>query len=349
LSGPSPEGSGDPTPAADTVTSVPAADEGSPSTRQPPGAAIFSLDGRAAPGLYLVGWLATVLGLAVLAAVVLSGPGGTGGLVLALISSGLLAVGLVAAAGAQGIDRRARGAMYAGPSPFLVFAASLPIALPGAVLALRVAELAGVDPSSPLGSLIGQVILLVGLALLVRLLVVGPGALGWSEMGLPLPRVNVALGHLASGAVLAVPVILMTAVVSGLLVTALGTRPDSPLPVTHDGTGIALNFLAAVIVAPLGEELFFRGFALTAWDRSLGQRRALIRAALFFAFIHVLTVGGATFGEAASRAVIGFTTRLPVAFVLGWLFLRRRSILAPIGLHATFNGLLLLVAQAAGS
>jgi len=312
-----------------------------------PGSTVFSLEGRAAPGLYLVGWLATVLGFAVLLAVVLAAPGGIGAAVLLLTAVVLLAVGLVSAAGAQGMERRARGATYAGPSPFLVFAASLPVALPVAIVALRLAELAGVDPLSPLASLIGQLILVLGLAALVRLLVVGMGALSWSEMRIRWPGLSAALGHLASGAVYAVPVILVTAIVSGVLVTLLGTQPEPTLPSTREPGGIALNFFAAVVVAPIGEELFFRGFALTAWDRSIGGRGALIRSALFFAFIHVLTVGGATFSEAGAKAIIGFTARVPVALALGWVFLRRRSIFAPIGLHATFNGLLLLIAEMA--
>ena len=314
---------------------------------RPPGSAIFSLEGRSAPGLYLVGWLATVLGLAILLAVLMSAPGGTGALVLLLTATTLLAVGLVAAAGAQGMQRRTRAAAYAGPSPFLVFAASLPIALPIAIVGLRLAEMAGVDPGSPLGSLIGQAVLVLGLVALVRLLVVGTGALSWAEMGIRWPGVASVVRDLAWGAVLAVPVILVTAILAGVLVSLLGTQPDSPLPATREAAGIAFNVLAAVVVAPIGEEIFFRGFSLTAWGRSIGWRQGLIRASLFFAVVHVLTVSGATFSDAAAKAVIGFAVRVPVALALGWVFLRRRSIFAPMGLHAAFNGLLLLIAEAA--
>ena len=38
---------------------------------------------------------------------------------------------------------------------------------------------------------------------------------------------------------------------------------------------------------------------------------------------------------------------LPVAIALGWLFLRRGSIWVPIGLHATFNAILLVLGEAA--
>ena len=43
--------------------------------------------------------------------------------------------------------------------------------------------------------------------------------------------------------------------------------------------------------------------------------------------------------------VIGFVTRLPVAFLLGWLFVRTRSIWASVGLHVAFNATLLLLAE----
>jgi membrane protease YdiL (CAAX protease family) len=257
----------------------------------------------------------------------------------------LLAVGLVAAAGAQGMQRRARQDPYAGPSPFLVFVASIPIALPVAIVALRLGELAGVDPASPLGSVIGQTVLVLGLVLLVRLLVVGTGALSWADMGVRWQGATRVIGDVAWGAVLAVPIILVTAVLAGVLVNLLGTQPDSPLPATKEPTGIALNFLAAVVIAPIGEELFFRGFSLTAWERSIGWRGALIRASLFFAFVHILTVSGPTFSEATAKAAIAFAVRLPVAFALGWVFLQRRSIFASMGLHAAFNGLLLLIAE----
>ena len=101
------------------------------------------------------------------------------------------------------------------------------------------------------------------------------------------------------------------------------------------------------MIAPIGEEIFFRGFSLTAWERTLGWRAALVRSALFFAFVHVLTVGGSSFGDAAAKALIAFVARIPVALALGCVFVQRRSIFAPIGLHATYNGLLLLIAELA--
>jgi membrane protease YdiL (CAAX protease family) len=69
--------------------------------------------------------------------------------------------------------------------------------------------------------------------------------------------------------------------------------------------------------------------------------------ALFFAFAHVLTIGGASAGDAFELALVAFLGRIPVALALGWLFLRRGTIWASFGLHAAFNGLLLILAEMA--
>jgi membrane protease YdiL (CAAX protease family) len=44
---------------------------------------------------------------------------------------------------------------------------------------------------------------------------------------------------------------------------------------------------------------------------------------------------------------VAFLARVPVALALGWLFDMRRSIWASIGLHAAFNGILLVLAEVA--
>ena len=77
-------------------------------------------------------------------------------------------------------------------------------------------------------------------------------------------------------------------------------------------------------------------------------RPAIVRSAVFFAFVHILTLGAAT-DEASAQAVIAFVVRLPIAVALAWAFLRRGSLFAPIGLHAAYNGILMLIAEAARS
>ena len=78
-----------------------------------------------------------------------------------------------------------------------------------------------------------------------------------------------------------------------------------------------------------------------------GATHGLILATFVFAFAHILGVVGSTAGEAFGLAFVAFASRLPVAVALGWLFLQRRSLWASFGLHAAFNGILLVVAEVA--
>jgi membrane protease YdiL (CAAX protease family) len=119
------------------------------------------------------------------------------------------------------------------------------------------------------------------------------------------------------------------------------------LPVASDLGGLLANLLSAAVLAPIGEEVFFRGFATTAWARSSGAGRAIVRGALFFALAHVVTLVDATFAEGAQRALYSFIVLLPVSVALGWLFLGRRSLYASIGLHAAYNAINVLVLVAA--
>ncbi len=333
-----------PPPPTATVPRPPDAEAGDPA-RLPPGAATFTIEGRAAPGLYFVGWIATILGLGVLLVGIMAG-GGQSAVVLTLAGSAVAGLGFVSAAGAQAFERRARGRVFAGPSPFLVFVASLPLTIVAVVLVVAPAAALGLDATSPVATFVSIAATALVYVGLIWLLVVGPGALGWREMGVgPLDRR--ALADLAAGAALALPIVLLTSVLAVILVQVVGAAPDSPLPPSSTALGFLLNLATAAVVAPVGEELFFRGFATTAWVKGMGPVRGLVRGALFFALVHVLTIGGQSFGDAGARALVAFAARIPVALALGWVFLRRRSIYASIGLHASFNGILVVLAELA--
>ena len=113
------------------------------------------------------------------------------------------------------------------------------------------------------------------------------------------------------GALWALPVLVATAPVALALTQLLPVTPVSPLPPAGESVGFALNLLAAAIIAPVGEELLFRGFATTAWVRGMGERRAIVRGALFFAVVHVLTISGSSAGEALGLALVAFAHARP--------------------------------------
>jgi membrane protease YdiL (CAAX protease family) len=317
--------------------SEPATDD----TASRPGIRTFSLEGRAAPGLYLLGWLASIVGIGLVIVASLAG----GGLAaVALLFAGLvsLSVGLIAASGAQAIQRRAEGRPgYAGPSPVLVFAATVVTANLLALIVAVVGRPFGLRGATPAGALIG---LLVNTAVnvgLIRLLVVGTGSLSWQDMAIRRPS-RLARGDIALGAVLGVAVLYLTGLLAVILLQVLA-QPPPQLPEGADATGRLAIVVAAALVAPISEEIFFRGFVTTAWARASSPRRAIVQGGLFFAFTHVLTLGGPTFAVGAQWALFAFLVRLPVSFSLGWIFLYRRSIYASIALHVTFNGLPFLV------
>jgi membrane protease YdiL (CAAX protease family) len=314
----------------------------------PPLGSLFSLSGRPAPGLYTGAWFLALIGaglIAIALAASASGNGAAAGWVAAAAFVVFFLAALVGS-GYQSLVRRATldAQRYRGPSPFLVFAAVFAAANAiGAVVAL-----------SGLGALLtsgGRVLLSVAVvvplyAVLVWVLVVREGALDWRAMGWPVgtPDRRRAPADLAYGAATVVPIVVITAVLGAVLAAVFQVTPPELLPIPQTPADWALDIVVAVVLAPLGEELFFRGFAQTAWTRDLGWRSALVRTAIFFALVHVISTGGADFSEGLRLAVVAVIARLPVAFGLGWVFARTRSIVASIGLHAGFNGLMLLLA-----
>jgi hypothetical protein len=323
------------------VTSDPAQPD---QPRRPLGLTVLTLEGRAAPALFLVGWLASLIGFGATIVAALAGSG-LAGVILFAAGTALLTLGLVAAGGSQAIERRAAGVTaYAGPSPVLVFAASVSSTLfLSAVLGSLLIRL-GLSPEAPLFTLVGSLIIFGAYLGLVRFLVVGTGALTWRDLGFRASSRGFA-EDAAWGAALAVPVL----AVAGILALTLNLFlpvPEPVLPPARDAGGVALNLLVAAVIAPIGEEVFFRGFATTAWARLYGARRALIQGAIFFAVAHVLTLRADDPVEGLKLALFASLVRLPVALTLGWLFLQRRSLVAPIFLHATYNGLPIIVLAA---
>ena len=317
--------------------------DGAPSHRF--GLTTFSVEGRRAPGLFVVGWLATLIGGA-LAALPLVGVSGVAGAILWVAGLAGLGVGMVLLGGSQTVERRAAGDDYAGPSPVLVFIAVLATSqVAGFAIGLPLSLVAG-DIPRPVGDLLGVVIQAAVFIGVVRLMVVGAGVMRWSDMGLVGRALDRVRGLLA-GAVWAGPIILVTAVLAAAAAQLAGVIPESPLPATGTVPGLLLHLAAGAVVAPVAEELLFRGFALTAWRRTVGPRGAIVRSSIVFVLAHVLFVGGEGFRDAALLAAVAGISRIPVALALGWLYVRTGSLWAPIGLHAAYNAVLIILGESA--
>ena len=310
------------------------------------GTSTFTIEGRAAPGLFVLGWLATIVGFGAIVIAAMSG-GGLAGSLLLVGGLIILSIGLVAGAGGQAIERRARGVQpYTGPSPFLLFLAGIPITVVLLILAGLVFGLFRIDVDGPVGRLASVVVQAVVYIGLIRLLVVDSGALSWTDMGVVRPGPP-ALRDAGFGALMAIPVIAAPIPIAALVTRFVPVAPESPLPPAGDTPGFIVNLLAGAVVAPFSEEIMFRGFATTAWMRGMGRWRGVVRGALFFAVVHVLTISGIDARQAVGVAIAAFVGRIPVALALGWLFQRTGTIWASFGLHATFNAILLIIAEVA--
>lgn len=260
-------------------------------------------------------------------------------LVGALLS---LLLGLCCAAAYQIVVRRMHPrTAFRGPSPFILFGVQL-IGVNAVSLALL--PIGAPQPDTPSGFLLASIVLLLGYFLVVWIFGIRSGALSWDEMGLPeRPR----LGKMATDVAVASGTMLVVAVVAGLagalLARLLGTGAPEVVPLPSSTLELAMVALGAGILVPIGEELFFRGYALTAWLRDRGERSALIRSTIFFALVHIVTLTSATFDEGLRQAALVVAVIAPVGLALGWLFLRRGLFAAICG-HAAFNlfGILLL-------
>lgn len=318
-------------------------------TPGPPGGRTFSLDGRPAPALYLISWLFTGGGFALLFLTSQAAP--STGRSLAVIGAILaIALGLAAGAGYQVVARRDRSdERYRGPAPLLVFGVVLALS---ALVSGILSSVGLVDAEQPFGFLLGLAIVAAMYALAVWLFVVRTGALTWAEMGWPTrgaDRLRLALQGIGTGAAVMIPTTFVALIVAGVVAAILGVDAPSVVPTASTSAEALAVALAAAVVAPVGEELFFRGFALSAWARDLPERTALIRSAAFFALVHIANINAASFREGASQAILQVVVILPIGLVLGWLFLRR-GIMASIAGHVTYNGVLLaLMLVASGS
>jgi len=293
----------------------------------------LSVAGRPAAGLYVAAWALSGVGVAALFIGLTIASPVRGILVMAAFVA--LLAGLAAAAGYQVIARRTRPAeRYRGPAPLILFA--FQFALVNAV-SLIIFALGVPLADSPVGFLAAAVVLLAGYVIVVWLFVVRTGALSWREIvrAQPLDAGRAAFDVAIGGATM-FGVALVTGIVGGLLAQLLGTTTPEVVPPPGTSVDILMIALGAGILVPIGEELFFRAYTLTAWLRDLGPRSALIRATIFFALVHIVTLSADTFANGIKQAILVLVLIGPVGFALGWLYLRR-GLIASIAGHAAFN------------
>lgn len=181
----------------------------------------------------------------------------------------------------------------------------------------------------------------IGLVVLVRL-----RGLGWAELGLGREHWKSGVGYAlaAAGAVLGVIAI-------GALLP--WTRP---MFMNNHYATLSGALIASMIIIPLQtvipEELAFRGVLHGAMDRAWGFRGVAAAGSLLFGLWHIATslgltsnnvgftrlFGGGYLGMLAGIALAVAATTV-AGFVFTWLRRRSGSLIAPIALHWSLNGM----------
>lgn len=163
------------------------------------------------------------------------------------------------------------------------------------------------------------------------------GALSWyyrRRLPRPEPAIPSLAARIALGVAAAVTSLTCAAGFAWLLFRLDVTGPalESPLQkvledVLPSGTGLVMFLLFATVIAPLGEELFFRGILYPGLSASWGRpRTAAVVASVTFALFH---------------PPVAFPFLFAFALLLTWLAVRTRSLVSSITAHAIHNGVLM--------
>jgi membrane protease YdiL (CAAX protease family) len=96
------------------------------------------------------------------------------------------------------------------------------------------------------------------------------------------------------------------------------------------------NFIVTVLIAPVGESIFYIGLVFIACAKKVGLTFAMLIAAAIYMLMHI---------DAASAS--GFPMLIFVGFFLSmcvqiWLYCKKESLLTPIGFHFAYNSIVFL-------
>lgn len=98
-----------------------------------------------------------------------------------------------------------------------------------------------------------------------------------------------------------------------------------------------LSTLNIILLVPVMEELAFRGVIFTVLSRRLGVRTGLIITSALFSLTHLTINKVFLSGNETSWAVNQLAYHFVGGVVYNWLYIRSRSLAAPISAHITYN------------
>jgi uncharacterized protein len=181
----------------------------------------------------------------------------------------------------------------------------------------------------------------IGLLVLMRC-----GGIGWAELGLGRDHWKSGVGYALAAVVVVVSVIAVGALLPW----------SRPMFMNNHYATVSGALIASMIIIPLQtvipEELAFRGVLHGALTRAWGFRGVAAAGSLLFGLWHIATslgltssnvgftrlFGGGVFGMLAGVTLAVLATGV-AGFVFTWLRRRSGSLIAPIALHWSLNGL----------
>jgi membrane protease YdiL (CAAX protease family) len=190
------------------------------------------------------------------------------------------------------------------------------------------------------GTLLLLTITQIGLVAAAGAFVAGPRALA----GVRLLSERGGGRSILLGLVLAIPAWL-GATILGLVLTRLlellGQEPEAGIvDMAVARIDPTVLVLALVLVAPVAEELFFRGVVYNAWLREYGPRAAIFGSAALFAVIHANTASA----ESIIASVATVVPILGLGIALALIYRATGSLAAAMAMHAGFNAISVSIA-----
>ena len=161
---------------------------------------------------------------------------------------------------------------------------------------------------------------------------------GWKELGFKWgdPRRTLTYGGLgALGALVAsIGIMLLIVLVIYLLGGSNPLTTEAEQVETMTGGQLLVSIAVVVILAPIFEELFFRGLFYPPLRRSLGPTLAIIINGIIFGALHM--------------RYLSIISLILVGMILAYVYEKTESLYAPILTHALYNGLVVMISLLMG-
>jgi len=151
----------------------------------------------------------------------------------------------------------------------------------------------------------------------------------FSKLGIKKPDAGVFLRFVPGAVLLTLLVPVLYSVAISLL-NMNDLQPASlPESIVSNRASVLLFAIMAVFVAPLVEEVFFRGFVYPAIANKYGVIVSAVSTSILFGLAHIV----------AANAIIAFF----IGLILVYVYHQTTNLLAPILVHSTFNQISVII------